>query len=113
MADDFPSSASDREVGGRHRLAGAALGPEHGDHRPLDAAAAVPRRRASAFSKREAELAGRLRQRDEVVRAGLEGPLEEAVRRAVVEHHDRPVGPLGGRGRDHLERLVVRPSSRR
>src|ERR671910_875729 len=34
----------------------------------------------------------------------LEGALEEAVRRALVEDYDRPVDPLGGRCRDHLER---------
>ena len=98
----------DRKVGRRHRLAGAALRPEHGDHLALGRGrhrAAAPRQR---LLEREAELARRLRQRDEVVRAGLERPLEEAVRRAVVENDDRPVGPLRVRRRDHLERLVVR-----
>ncbi len=97
-----------REVGRRHRLAGAALRPEHGDHRPLGrgrAGATAPRQ---SLLEREPELARRLRQRHEVVRAGLERPLEKAVRRTVVQHDDGPVGPLGVRGADHLERLLVR-----
>ena len=69
------------------------FGPEHGDHRSLghgDAAAPPPRQR---LLEREAELPCRLWQRNEVVGAGLEGPLQEPVRRPVVENDDRPVRP--------------------
>ena len=66
------------------------LGPRTVIISPSARRGTLPRRRASAFSSANAELRCRLRQRDQVVCAGLERLLEETVRRAAVEHHDRP-----------------------
>ena len=98
----------DREVAGGERLARSALRAEHGDHGafPHGSRRAAPA--GDRLLERERQLLGRLRQRDQVVGAGAERTLHEAVRAPRVEHDERrPLRELPREARDALERPLV------
>jgi hypothetical protein len=59
------------------------------------------------FLEREGDILWRLRQRDHVVSARFERLPEEAVRRGLAQHDDRPVGPVLDSTVDHVRGVVV------
>ncbi len=93
-----------REVARRERLPGAALGPENRDQltgRRRGRRTAPP---GDRLLEGERELCGRLRQRDQVVRADLEHALHEAVWAPGVDHDDRrPPRKVPRCGLDEIE----------
>ena len=98
-----------RQVARRQRLAGPALRAEHADHR-RERRPRSPTARALLSGHRllehEADVRRILRQRQDVVGAGLEDPADEPVRRARRKHDHRPVRALLHRAVDQVERAV-------